>query len=168
VSKNAIITTPLQIYEVPILIARHGEGTIYKISDIHCVKVPSGNYYSIEIMGHEIKISRLLYSLGISVPEPIMCDYVRINGVVKKGFIMEYIDGITNTIHGDKTDEFTDYQWNLATILALNEVKTAKKLGFSLVMNKDGHYIDNPEWIFIPKDKKIKLIDFTKWKYKGF
>jgi hypothetical protein len=80
VLKNEIIITPLQIYEVPVLIDRHGEGTIYKISDIHCVKVPSGDNYSIKKMGYEIKISRLLYSLGISVPEPIMCDYVRING----------------------------------------------------------------------------------------
>ena len=53
--KNEIIITPLQIYEVPVLIKRHGEGTIYKISDIHCVKVPSGDNYSIEKMGYEIK-----------------------------------------------------------------------------------------------------------------
>ena len=166
--KNESIRTPLQVYEVPILIAQHGEGTIYKISDIHCVKVPSGDNYSIKKMGYEIKISRLLYSLGISVPEPIMCDYIRINGAAKKGFIMEYIDGISNWIHGDKTDEFSDYEWNLATTLALDEVKRAKKLGFSLAKNKDGHDIDNPEWIFISKGEKIKLIDFTKWKYKGF
>jgi hypothetical protein len=68
VLKNEIIITPLQIYEVPVLIDRHGEGTIYKISDIHCVKVPSGDNYSIKKMGYEIKISRLLYSLGISAP----------------------------------------------------------------------------------------------------
>ena len=165
-SKNEIVITPLQIYKVPILIAKHGEGTIYKISDNHCAKMPSGNRYKTD-MFYEIKMCRLLYSLGISVPEPIMCDYVRINGAVKKGFIMDYIDGITNSIHGDKTDEFSDYEWNLATTLALDEVKRAKKLGFSLVKNKDGHDIDNPEWIFT-KDKKIKLIDFTKWKYKGF
>ncbi len=165
--KNEIIITPLQIYEVPVLIKRHGEGTIYKISDIHCVKVPSGDNYSIEKMGYEIKIGRLLYSLGISVPEPIMCDFVNVRDIVEIGYIMEYIDGISNWIHGDKTDEFSDYEWNLATTLALDEVKRAKKLGFSLAKNKDGHDLDNPEWIFT-KDKKIKLIDFTKWKYKGF
>ena len=158
--------TPLQVYTNPILLHGHSEGWIYRISDNYVVKVAARERYKTD-MFYEIKMCRLLYSLGISVPEPIMCDYVRINGAVKKGFIMDYIDGITNSIYGDKTDEFSDYEWNLATTLALDEVKRAKKLGFSLVKNKDGHDIDNPEWIFT-KDKKIKLIDFTKWKYKGF
>ncbi len=158
--------TPLQVYTNPILLHGHSEGWIYRISDNYVVKVAARERYKTD-MFYEIKMCRLLYSLGISVPEPIMCDYVRINGAVKKGFIMDYIDGITNSIHGDKTDEFSDYEWNLATTLALDEVKRAKKLGFSLAKNKDGHDIDNPEWIFT-KDKKIKLIDFTKWKYKGF
>ena len=157
-SKNEIVITSFQIYKVPILVIEHGEGTIYKISDIHCVKVPTGNSYK-KNMFHEIKIARLLYSLGISVPEPIMCDYVNVRDKVEIGYIMEYIDGITNSIHGEKTDEFTDYQWKLATDLSLLEVKKAKKLGFSWV-------VDNPEWIFT-KDKEIKLIDFTKWNYKG-
>ena len=164
--KNEIIRTPLQVYEVPILIAQHGEGTVYRISDIHCVKVPSGDNYSIKKMGHEIKISRLLYSLGISVPEPIMCDYVRIDGAVKRGFIMEYIDGISNWIHGEKTDEFTDKEWKMAITLAEVEAERAYKLGFYINKNEDGDDVDNPEWIFT-KEKKIKLIDFTAWKYKG-
>jgi len=165
VLKNEIIITPLQSYEVPILIAEHGEGTVYKISDNHCAKIPSGNRYKRD-MFYEIKMCRLLYSFGISVPEPITCDYVNVGDKVEIGYIMEYIDGISNCIHGEKTEEFTDYQWNLATILSLNEVKKAKKLGFSWAKYKDGEVIDNPEWIFT-KDKEIKLIDFTKWNYKG-
>jgi hypothetical protein len=156
--------TIFQGYDNPILLGSGSEGWIYRISDNYVVKVAARERYKTD-MFYEIKMCRLLYSLGISVPEPIMCDYVRINGAVKKGFIMDYIDGITNSIYGDKTDEFSDYEWNLATTLALDEVKRAKKLGFSLAKNKDGHNIDNPEWIFT-KDKKIKLIDFTKWQYK--
>ena len=151
-SKNEIVITPLQIYKVPILIAEHGEGTIYKISDNHCAKMPSGNRYKTD-MFYEIKMCRLLYSLGISVPEPIICDFVNVRDIVEIGYIMEYIDGITN-------EPSTRQQAN-------DEVNKADKLGFSRVKNIDGNYVDSPEWIFT-KDKKIKLIDFTKWKYKGF
>ena len=102
-------------------------------------------------MFHEIKIARLLYSFGISVPEPIICDFVNVRDIVEIGYIMEYIDGITN-------EPSTRQQAN-------DEVNKAVKLGFSRVKNIDGNYVDNPEWIFT-KDKKIKLIDFTKWQYK--
>ena len=46
-------------------------------------------------MFHEIKITRLLYSFGISVPEPMTCDYVNVRGKDEIGYIMEYVEGIS-------------------------------------------------------------------------
>jgi len=142
--------TPLQVYTNPILLHGHSEGWIYRISDNYVVKVAARERYKKD-MFHEIKIARLLYSFGISVPEPIICDFVNVRDIVEIGYIMEYIDGITN-------EPSTRQQAN-------DEVNKADKLGFSRVKNIDGNYVDNPEWIFT-KDKKIKLIDFTKWQYK--
>ena len=105
-------------------------------------------------MFHEILITRLLYSFGISVPEPITCDYVKVDNEVKMGYIMEFIDG---KAFDDET--ISDKDLILAKKLLDKEVKLSLKLGFSFPD-------DCPQWIFT-KDKKIKIIDFTKWNYKG-
>ena len=87
--------TLLQKYEEPIFIASQSEGQVYKISDKYVVKVPTRERYK-EDMFHEIKIARLLYSLGFPVPEPITIDYVNVrDNKVELGYIMEYIDGIS-------------------------------------------------------------------------
>ena len=138
--------TLLQSYDSPILLENHSEGWVYRISDKYVVKVPSPvelEKYTTH-MFYEIKIARLLYSFGISVPEPITCDYVNVRDKVEIGYIMEYIDGITNERSSHSQ--------------VLDEVNKANELGFT---NTD------TGWIFIPKDKEIKLIDFTKWNYKG-
>ena len=150
--------TLLQSYDNPILLGSGSEGWIYRISNKYVVKVAAREKYN-QDMFHEIKIARLLYSLGISVPEPITCDYVRvpsepIDGEIKMGFIMEYIDGIS---WEDKSISKGDNI--LAHNLVHKEIKLYSERGFSWK-------VDNPQWIFT-KDKKIKLIDFTKWKYKG-
>ena len=145
--------TSLQIYDKSILLENATEGWIYRISDKYIAKVAAREKYDRD-MFHEIKIARLLYSFGISVPEPITCDYVRVDGEIKIGFIMEYIDGIS---WGDKSISKRDNI--LAHNLVHKEMKLCSERGFSCK-------IDNPQWIFT-KDKKIKLIDFTKWQYKG-
>jgi len=145
--------TPLQVYTNPILLHTHSEGWIYRISDNHVVKVAARKKYN-QDMFHEIKMARLLYSFGISVPEPITCDFVNVRDIVEIGYIMEYVEGISwddnNISEEDKV---------LVKNLLNQELKLMSNLGFSL----QG---DAKQWIFT-KDKKIKLIDFTSWKYKG-
>ena len=162
--------TSLQIYDKPILLQAAKsepyfqgpdllydnnnnlatEGWVYRISDKYVVKVAARRRYK-KGMFYEIKIARLLYSLGISVPEPITCDYVNVRDKVEIGYIMEYIDGITNE-HSCHSQ-------------VLDEVNKANELGF-IYTDSSTIVGSSPGWIFT-KDKKIKLIDFTKWKYKG-
>jgi len=146
----------LQTYDKPILLenAKSSEGWIYKISDKYVVKVAARERYN-QDMFHEIKMTRLLYSFGISVPEPITCDYVNVRDKVEIGYIMEYVEGI------DWHDKSISKKDNiLAHNLVHKEMHLCYGRGFSCK-------VENPQWIFT-KDKKIKLIDFTKWQYKGF
>ena len=145
--------TLLQEYDSPVLLETASEGWIYRISNKYVVKVNACKRYKKD-MFHEILITRLLYSFGISVPEPITCDYVKVDNEVKMGYIMEFIDG---KAFDDET--ISDKDLILAKKLLDKEVKLSLKLGFSFPD-------DCPQWIFT-KDKKIKIIDFTKWKYKG-
>ena len=145
--------TLLQSYDNPILLGSGSEGWIYRISNKYVVKVAAREKYN-QDMFHEIKIARLLYSLGISVPEPITCDYVNVRGKDEIGYIMEYIDGISWDDNNISEEDNV-----LAHNLVHKEIKLYSERGFSWK-------VDNPQWIFT-KDKKIKLIDFTKWKYKG-
>jgi RIO-like serine/threonine protein kinase len=148
--------TPLQIYTEPIFIEGHSEGWVYRISDKYVVKVPAPDElvkYTTH-MFYEIKIARLLYSFGIPVPEPITCDYVNVRDKVEIGYIMEYVEGIS---WYDKSISKKDNI--LAHNLLHRELKLTSSLGFSL-------HNEEAQWI-LTKDKKIKLIDFTNWKYKG-
>tara|TARA_Y100001963_G_scaffold132171_1_gene190386 strand:+ start:1348 stop:1800 length:453 start_codon:yes stop_codon:yes gene_type:complete len=145
--------TLLQEYDSPVLLETASEGWIYRISNKYVVKVNACKRYKKD-MFHEILITRLLYSFGISVPEPITCDYVKVDNEVKMGYIMEFIDG---KAFDDET--ISDKDLILAKKLLDKEVKLSLKLGFSFPD-------DCPQWIFT-KDKKIKIIDFTKWNYKG-
>ncbi len=152
--------TLLQNYDKPILLENASEGWVYKISDKYVVKVPAcvitgslaRERYK-EDMFHEIKITRLLYSFGISVPEPMTCDYVNVRGKDEIGYIMEYVEGISWDDNNISEEDNV-----LAKNLLNQELKLISDLGFSL-------HGDDPQWIFT-KDKKIKLIDFTKWNYK--
>ena len=147
--------TLLQNYDSPILLENHSEGWVYKISEKYVAKVETPKEfptYNID-MFYEIKMARLLYSFGISVPEPIACDYVRVDNEVKKGFIMEFIDG--KSFHHDMS---TDDR-NLAESMLGYEREKCYEKGFTVEY-------EDMEWI-LTKDKTIKLIDFTKWKYKG-
>jgi len=153
--------TLLQSYDSPILLESDSEGIIYRISDKFVAKVGIPTYGTASFsskyekrMFYEIKIARLLYSLGISVPEPIMCDYVRVDDDVRMAYIMEFIDG---KAYDDET--ISDKDLTLAKKLVDKEMKLSSKLGFTILQ-------EAPQWIFT-KDKKIKLIDFTEWKYKG-
>tara|TARA_R100000030_G_C3244198_1_gene121362 strand:- start:71 stop:529 length:459 start_codon:yes stop_codon:yes gene_type:complete len=146
--------TLLQDYDSPILLENHSEGWIYKISDKYVVKVESPKEFPTynSDMLYEIKMARLLYSFGISVPEPITCDYVKVENEVKRGFIMEFIDG--KSFHHDMN---TDDR-NLAESMLGYEREKCYEKGFIVEY-------EDMEWI-LTKDKKIKLIDFTKWKYE--
>ena len=145
--------TLLQSYDDPIFISSESEGYVYRISYKYVVKVPAREKYKKDML-HEIKIARLLYSFGISVPEPITCDYVKIDGEIQRGYIMEYIEGIS---WNDQS--MSEEVKVVPDRLSLTEVKNAFKLGFTNTGLAR-------QWIFT-KDKKIKLIDFTSWKYKG-
>ena len=146
--------TLLQDYNSPILLENHSEGWIYKISDKYVVKVETPKEFPTynSDMFYEIKMARLLYSFGISVPEPITCDYVKVDNEVKRGFIMEFIDG--KSFHHDMN---TDDR-NLAESMLGYEREKCYEKGFIVEY-------EDMEWI-LTKDKKIKLIDFTKWKYE--
>ena len=151
--------TLLQSYDDPIFISSESEGYVYRISYKYVVKVPARERYKKDML-HEIKIARLLYSFGISVPEPITCDYVKINGEIQRGYIMEYIEGISD-IDKDSVP-WPVWRKTLETSkkLVKIEMEKSKKLGFSIPK-------EEPQWI-LSNDKKIKLIDFTQWKYEGF
>ena len=144
--------TLLQEYDSPVLLETASEGWIYRISNKYVVKVNACKRYKKD-MFHEILITRLLYSFGISVPEPITCDYVKVDNEVKMGYIMEFIDG--KSFHHDMS---TDDR-NLAESMLGYEREKCYEKGFTVEY-------EDMEWI-LTKDKTIKLIDFTKWKYKG-
>ena len=120
--------TLLQKYEEPIFIASQSEGQVYKISDKYVVKVPTRERYK-EDMFHEIKIARLLYSLGFPVPEPITIDYVNVrDNKVELGYIMEYIDGISwddQSMSGEGKKEFFQnlFDKEINQIISLYEKK---------------------------------------------
>ena len=145
--------TLLQKYEKPIFIASQSEGQVYKISDKYVVKVPCSERYK-EDMFHEIKIARLLYSLGFPVPEPITIDYVNVrDNKVELGYIMEYIDGIS-IFNEDISKEDKIVAHNLLH----RETKKLFRKGFTSMV----HAV---ECIFT-KEGDIKLIDFSQFQYK--
>ena len=144
----------LQEYKNPIFIARHSEGEVHKISDKYVVKVAMNNEYKND-MYHEIKIARLLFSLGFPVPEPITIDYVNVRGEIELGYIMEYIEGIS--IY-DKNISIEDKV--VAKNLVHRETKKLFKKGFTSM-------IGAVECILTPNEE-IKLIDFSSFTYKDF
>ena len=146
--------TIFQGYDNPILLGSGSEGWIYRISDNYVVKVAARERYKKD-MFHEMKIARLLYSFGVSVPEPITCDYVNVRDKVEIGYIMEYVEGISWNDQ-NISEEVSIVANNLMDM----EMSLCSKLGFT------DYGLINEQWIFT-KDKKIKLIDFTSWKYKG-
>ena len=95
----------------------------------------------------------LLYKNNISIPEPITCDYIEVDGKLEIAFIMEYIDGTSFDLTDDKETI------ELGEKLAEEESKKINKLG--LFKNVSG-----PQWI-LTNDKQIKLIDFEKWELKN-
>ena len=99
----------------------------------------------------------LLYKNNISIPEPITCDYIEVDGKLGMAYIMEHIDGISFNLTDDKETI------ELGEKLAEDEAKKINKLG--LFKNVDGSPISGPQWI-LTNDKQIKLIDFEKWEYK--
>ena len=145
--------TLLQEYDKPIFLENGSEGFIYRISDKYVVKVPARNRYKLQ-MEHEINISRLLFSHKISVPEPITIDYVNVRDKVERGFIMEYICGESWDDEGIDEEDII-----LGRKLAKLQIEKSIEKGFFY------NHAVNPQWI-LTYDGKLKLIDFTNWKYK--
>ena len=142
--------TLLQKYEEPIFIASQSEGQVYKISDKYVVKVPTRK----EDMFHEIKIARLLYSLGFPVPEPITIDYVNVrDNKVELGYIMEYIDGISIF-----DEDISIEDKIVAHNLLHRETKRLFRKGFTSM-------VPAVECILKPNGE-IRLIDFSQFQYK--
>ena len=148
--------TSLQTYENPICIGESGDGVhrTFRISDKYVAKLKRDNrehprckHYG--DVFYEIKLARLLYAFGISIPEPITCDYVEIDGQYIMAFIMEYIEGTSFNLTDDKETI------QLGEKLAAEEAKKINELG--IFPN-----ISGPQWI-LTNDKQIKLIDFEKW-----
>jgi predicted Ser/Thr protein kinase len=102
---------------------------------------------------YEIKIAMLLYKNNISIPEPITCDYIEVDGKLEMAFIMEYIDGTSFDLTDNK--EIIE----LGEKLAEEESKKINKLGIF-------ENVSGPQWI-LTNDKQIKLIDFEKWELKN-
>ena len=153
----------LQTYDKPIELGKsldgHRSRRAFRISDEYVAKlgieketVSNQKLLDYKFYGdifHEFKIAKLLYTNGISIPKPITCDYVNINGKLQMGFIMEYIDGISF----DETENTELLE--LAEKMVLKEEKKVEKL--NLFSNFTG-----PQWILTNKNE-IKLIDFEKW-----
>ena len=95
----------------------------------------------------------LLYKNNISIPEPITCDYIEVDGKLEMAFIMEYIEGTSFNLTDDK--EIIE----LGEKLAEEESKKINKLGIF-------ENVSGPQWI-LTNDKQIKLIDFEKWELKN-
>jgi len=153
----------LQTYDKPIELGKsldgHRSRRAFRISDEYVAKLGVGRetvsnqklldykYYG-DIL-HEFKVAKLLYTNGISIPKPITCDYVSINGKLQMGFIMEYIEGVS--FDETKNTELLE----LAEKLVLKEEEKIEKL--NLFFNFTG-----PQWI-LTNENEIKLIDFEKW-----
>ena len=152
--------TSLQTYENPICIGESGDGVhrVFKISDKYSAKLIRQNREHPRCKNYgdvfyEIKIAMLLYKNNISIPEPITCDYIEVDGKLEIAFIMEYIDGTSFDLTDDKETI------ELGEKLAEEESKKINKLG--IFKNVSG-----PQWI-LTNDKQIKLIDFEKWELKN-
>ena len=148
--------TSFQTYENPICIGESGDGVhrTFRISDKYVAKLhrdnrehPRCKHYG--DVFYEIKLARLLYANGISIPEPITCSYVKVNGKLQMAFIMEYIEGTSFNLTDDKETI------ELGEKLAAEEAEKINKLG--IFTNTSG-----PQWI-LTNEKEIKLIDFEKW-----
>ena len=153
----------LQTYDEPIELGKsldgHRSHRTFRISDKYVAKLGleresifnqkllDYKYYG-DIL-HEFKVAKLLYTNGISIPKPITCDYVSINGKLQMGFIMEYIEGVS--FDETKNTELLE----LAEKLVLKEEEKIEKL--NLFFNFTG-----PQWI-LTNENEIKLIDFEKW-----
>ena len=160
----------LQTYDKPIELGKsldgHRSRRAFRISDKYVAKLGleresilnqkllDYKYYG-DIF-NEIKIARLLYANGISIPEPITCDYVNINGKLQIGFIMEYIEGISF----DETENTELLE--LAEKLILKEEVKIKELNLFTDFTGCSPGSSGPQWI-LSNENEIKLIDFEKW-----
>ena len=147
---------PFQTYEFPKFIDNQCEGWIYRISDNDAAKIPN----TILNIGREMKIARMLYESGISVPKLKGWEYVKVPQEFdkpRKAFIMEFIEGRNGCeLYQGKYSNFEKYE--LAVRLAEEEIEKAKQLGFNLGFDEG----NSSNYILTP-NKKIKLIDFSAW-----
>ena len=159
----------LQTYDKPIELGKsldgHRSRRAFRISDKYVAKLglERESIFNQKLLDykhygdilHEFKVAKLLYTNGISIPKPITCDYVNINGKLQIGFIMEYIEGTSF----DETENIELLE--LAEKLVLEEEAKIKKLNlFTDFTGSPGS--SGPQWILSNKNE-IKLIDFEKW-----
>jgi RIO-like serine/threonine protein kinase len=166
---DKIAISPYQTYENPKrlnLIGAHGR--CYQIAEGYSAKIP---YEDNTRIGKEMRIAKMLYAAGISVPEPFSWDFVNVPrdyDEAKKAFIMEFIPGelISELSHRIKYQVTLDAKCKeeeikrniLAKQLLYNEIKKAKELGFTPGGDSDHNCILTP-------DDTIKIIDFALWSH---
>ena len=163
----------LQTYDEPIELGKsldgHRSHRAFRISDEYVAKLGIGketvsnqkllDYKYYGDIFHEFKVAKLLYTNGISIPKPITCDYININGKLQMGFIMEYIDGISF----DETENSELLE--LAEKLILKEEVKIKELNLFTDFTGCSPGSSGPQWI-LNNENEIKLIDFEKWEIK--
>jgi|TARA_Y100000034_G_C6762723_1_gene339809 hypothetical protein len=193
------IKTSLQIYDDPIYLSGGAMGEVYRISDKYVIKVrqidKSNKFlknHNIEFLikqhylvsQQEIKKLRILYSWGISVPEPITIDYVDVRGELELGLIMEYIEGYSFKVYQPtnlfgvelRIPEDISAPEETKKILVdniskteidflLEEIVKIKKLGFSSIgPHERMECIYNPDLSGLP----FRVIDLDCWECPGF
>jgi RIO-like serine/threonine protein kinase len=154
------LVSECQTYENPLVLGRKGShGKCYKISEESAAKIPR-EYIQISI-GREMKIAKMLYEAGISVPKPLAWDFISVPQEYQEpqmAFIMEYVPGwdcySLSRKFGKEYEEF-------AFELAQHEITKANELGFI-----PGLDALTPLNLILSSNFEIKLIDFGNWGHK--
>ena len=145
----------------PSEINRGNYGIVYRTGENHAAKVlfkkdldgtvrfQSDESSLLNLMG-EYEITKTLFENGVSVPQPFGIFKIPISNMRVPGFVMQYIDG-------KRAFELSDPEYNEAMLLAENELREAKMLGFEPV----DATARNVLWC--PREGKPYLIDFGSW-----
>lgn len=141
--------TPYQTYHQPILLGGAGDGKVYRISHDEVAKVSDNPGR----LGKEMKMAKMLYQAGISVPEPRGWDDVQLaQERFQKAFIMEHIEGkLGSDTMGRESFRALD--------LVEAETNRARRFGF---IPKQEKFWRN--WILRPNGEVV-LIDFGRWSH---
>ena len=136
-------------------------GIVYRVGENHAAKVLFKKYLDgtmrfrsdesslLNLMG-EYEITKTLFESGVSVPQPFGIFKIPISNMRVPGFVMQYIDG-------KRAIDLDDPEYNEAMLLADDQLREAKMLGFDPV-DADGKNV-----LWCPRERKPYLIDFGSW-----